>query len=63
MTFELEITFEADMDLKSLQAFRRSEILDAMHEHLRHTPMQISRSRIKQASSLDRFTGIPAANW
>ena len=56
MTFEIEITPEAEADLDNIRPFYRGQILDAIEMHLQHAPMQVSRARIKRL----RETNSPA---
>lgn len=53
MTFEIILAPEADIDLRSIRAFHRSEILDAIDLHLQYTPTNLSRSRIKRLRGID----------
>ena len=53
MTFEIEVTEEAESDLDALKPFYRREILDAIELHLRRTPESVSRSRIKRLTGLE----------
>jgi mRNA-degrading endonuclease RelE of RelBE toxin-antitoxin system len=53
MAYRIEVAPTADNDLAEMKAFHRAEVLDAIDEHLTHTPMAISRSRIKRLRLLD----------
>ncbi len=48
MAFVVELTYEAEDDLGSIRPFYQNQILDALDNFLRHTPTQVSRSRIKR---------------
>ncbi len=53
MPFEIEFTPEAERDLQQIRPFYRSEIFEAIDSHLRHSPTQESRSRIKRLRLFD----------
>lgn len=53
MSFEVEITLEAEQDLAQIKPFYRSQILDAIEEHLQTAPTRVSRARIKRLRLLD----------
>lgn len=48
MPYLIELTAEAEEDLKSFRKSDRVKILDAIAEHLTHEPAKHSKSRIKQ---------------
>ena len=52
MAFEIEFVREAGADLDKLQPFYRNQILDAIEQHLRHVPTQVSHARIKRLRSV-----------
>ena len=54
MRYEIILAPEAVRDLKELKANLRSEVRDAIEEHLRHQPTKTSRSRIKRLRGLSR---------
>ncbi len=43
---------EAVQDLKSLDAHDKAKVKDLIQMHLRHTPMKVSKSRIKRLRGL-----------
>ena len=53
MSFEVEITLEAETDLAQIKPFYRSQILDAIEEYLQAVPTRVSRARIKRLRLLD----------
>lgn len=53
MPFEIRVTEEAELDLDAIRPYYRNQILDSIAEHLRYTPTQESRSRIKRLRLLD----------
>ena len=53
MVYRIEVAPAADDDLAGMKAFYRNEVLDAIDEHLAHTPTAISQSRIKRLRLLD----------
>ena len=53
MVYRIEVAPAADDDLAGMKAFHRAEVLDAIDEHLTHTPTIVSRSRIKRLHLLD----------
>ncbi len=53
MAYRIEIASKADDDLSAIKAFYRTEILDAIDEHLAQAPTAVSRSRIKRLRLLD----------
>jgi mRNA-degrading endonuclease RelE of RelBE toxin-antitoxin system len=48
MTYRVTFAREARDDYAALPANTRAEVRDAVNRHLRHQPMQASRSRIKR---------------
>jgi mRNA-degrading endonuclease RelE of RelBE toxin-antitoxin system len=52
MRHEILLAPEAIQDLDGLKANIRSAVLDAIEQHLRHQPTQVSRSRIKRLRGL-----------
>ncbi len=54
MRYEILLAPEAAGDLKALKARERSQVRDAMEQHLRHAPIRVSRSRIKRLRGIAR---------
>ena len=54
MRHEIILAPEAVEDLQRLRANMRSQVRDAMEQHLRHEPEKTSRSRIKRLRGLMR---------
>ena len=54
MRYPIILAPEALEDVRALKAHVRSEVRDAIEEHLRHAPERISKSRIKRLSGLAR---------
>lgn len=54
MRFEIVMAPEAAETMKSLSAFHRTTIRDALEIHLRHEPARTSRSRIKRLRGLSQ---------
>jgi mRNA-degrading endonuclease RelE of RelBE toxin-antitoxin system len=52
MKYEIVFAPEAVRDLKSLDARDKAKVKDLIEMHLRHTPMKISKSRIKRLRGL-----------
>ena len=52
MAFELVLSPEAVEDRSRLRAFDRAALDDALERHLRHDPMQLSRTRIKRLKGM-----------
>ena len=52
MRYEIILAPEAIEDLKTLKAFDRAAVKDAIEKHLRREPTKTSRSRIKQLRGL-----------
>jgi mRNA-degrading endonuclease RelE of RelBE toxin-antitoxin system len=51
--FEIEVTRQAEHDLDAIRPYYRQQIFDGLETHLRHTPTQESRARIKRLRLLD----------
>ncbi len=47
MRYEVVLAPEAAREFRSLPAYRRAEVRDALERHLRHEPTRVSKSRIK----------------
>jgi mRNA interferase RelE/StbE len=54
MGFELVLAPEAVEAYRTLPAYRRAEVRDALERHLRHHPARASRSRIKRLRGMSR---------
>src|SRR5512144_2958266 len=54
MRHEIVLAPEAAEDFKTLKAFDRATIRDAIEDHLRHEPTRPSKSRIKRLRGLRR---------
>jgi len=54
MRYEIILAPEAVEDLRSLKAHLRSGVRVAIERHLRHDPMQTSKSRIKRLRGVAR---------
>jgi len=54
MRYEIVLAPEAAEDLKRLKAHLRTEVKDAIEQHLRHEPQKTSRSRIKRLRGLSK---------
>ena len=54
MKYEIVFAPEAVRDVRNLKAHLRSMIHDAMEASLRHTPTQVSKSRVKRLRGLSR---------
>ena len=52
MRYEILLAPEATEDLKALRARVRTEVKDAIEQHLRHEPSKQSKSRIKRLRGL-----------
>ena len=48
MNYEVVLAPEAAKAYRSLPAYRRAEVRDALERHLRHEPTRVSKSRIKR---------------
>ncbi|MCJ7512724.1 MAG: type II toxin-antitoxin system RelE/ParE family toxin [Anaerolineales bacterium] len=54
MWHEIILAAEAVEDLRQLPATQRSEVVEAIEAHLRHTPAATSRSRIKRLRGVSK---------
>ncbi len=54
MRFEIVLAPQAVQDLRRLPAPIRSEVRDAIEEHLRHEPKKTSKSRIKRLRGITK---------
>lgn len=54
MKFEIILAPEAIEDLNGFKANVRSEVRDAIEQHLRHEPRKVSKSRIKRLRGTKR---------
>jgi mRNA-degrading endonuclease RelE of RelBE toxin-antitoxin system len=54
MRYEVVLAPEAVKILRSLPAYRRAEVRDALERHLRHEPTRASKSRIKRLRGLSQ---------
>jgi mRNA-degrading endonuclease RelE of RelBE toxin-antitoxin system len=54
MRYEVILAPEAAGAYKSLPAYRRAEVRDALERHLRHEPTRVSKSRIKRLRGLSQ---------
>ena len=54
MTYEVVLAPEAAKAYKSLPAYRRAEVRDALEWHLRYEPTRVSKSRIKRLRGLSQ---------
>ena len=54
MRYEVILAPGAARSLKSLPAYRRAEVRDALERHLRHEPTRASKSRIKRLRGLSQ---------
>src|SRR6266478_7370980 len=52
MRYEVVLGPEAARTFRSLSAYRRAEVRDALERHLRHEPTRVSKSRIKRLRGL-----------
>src|SRR5262245_34783825 len=52
MPYDIVLAPEAVEDLDDLKANARAKVRDAMEEHLRHEPTEVSKSRIKRLRGL-----------
>ena len=52
MRYEVVLAPEAARAYRSLPAYRRAEVRDALERHLRHEPTRVSKSRIKRLRGL-----------
>ncbi len=54
MRHEVVLAPEAATAYRSLPAYRRAEVRDALERHLRHEPTRVSKSRIKRLRGLSQ---------
>jgi mRNA interferase RelE/StbE len=54
MQYEVVLAPEAARAYRSLPAYRRAEVRDALERHLRHEPTRVSKSRIKRLRGLSQ---------
>ena len=54
MRYEVVLAPGAARSFKSLPAYRRAEVRDALERHLRHEPTRASKSRIKRLRGLSQ---------
>ncbi len=54
LRFSIVLAPEAIEDLRSLKANLRTEVRQALEEHLRHQPRKVSKSRIKRLRGLSK---------
>jgi mRNA-degrading endonuclease RelE of RelBE toxin-antitoxin system len=54
MRYEVVLAPEAARAFKSLAAYDRAEVRDALERHLRHEPTRVSKSRIKRLRGVSR---------
>src|SRR5262245_10681476 len=54
MRYEVVLAPEAAKAFRSLSAYRRAEIRDALERHLRDEPTRVSKSRIKRLRGLSQ---------
>ena len=54
MKYEVVLAPEAAKAYRSLPAYRRVEVRDALERHLRHEPTRASKSRIKRLRGLSQ---------
>jgi mRNA-degrading endonuclease RelE of RelBE toxin-antitoxin system len=54
MRFEIVLAPEAAQRFRSLPAYHRATLRDALERHLRHEPGKVSKSRIKRLRGLRR---------
>src|SRR5438034_11776177 len=52
MRYEVILAPEAARSFKSLSAYQRAEVRDALERHLRYEPTRVSKSRIKRLRGL-----------
>jgi mRNA-degrading endonuclease RelE of RelBE toxin-antitoxin system len=52
MRYDIVLAPEAIEDIHDLKANIRAEVVDAIEQHLRHQPTQVSKSRIKRLRGL-----------
>lgn len=54
MRYEIVLAPQAAEVYRTLPAYRRAEVRDALERHLRHEPSRTSKSRIKRLRGLSR---------
>ena len=54
MRFEVVLAPGAAKAFRSLPAYRRAEVRDALERHLRHEPTRVSKSRVKRLRGLSQ---------
>src|SRR3989338_10878085 len=54
MRYEVVLAPEAARAYRSLPAYRRAEVRDALERHLRYEPTRVSKSRIKRLRGLSQ---------
>ena len=54
MRYEVVLAPEAAKAYRSLPAYRRAELRDALERHLRHEPTRVSKGRIKRLRGLSQ---------
>lgn len=54
MRYEVVLAPEAAEAYRSLPAYRRAQVRDALERHLRHEPTRVSKSRIKRLRGLSQ---------
>ena len=54
MRYEVVLAPEAARSYRSLTAYRRAEVRDALERHLRYEPTRVSKSRIKRLRGLSQ---------
>lgn len=54
MRYEVVLAPEAARAFRSLVAYQRAEVRDALERHLRHEPTRVSKSRIKRLRGISR---------
>lgn len=54
MRYEVVLAPEAARAFRSLTAYHRAEVRDAVERHLRHNPTRVSKSRIKRLRGVSR---------
>ena len=52
MEYEIILSPQAVQDLKSLDTYYKTKVKELIEIHLRHTPMKVSKSRIKKLRGL-----------
>ena len=54
MNYEVVLAPEAAKAYRSLPAYRRAEVRDALERHLRYEPTRVSKSRIKRLRGMSQ---------